>query len=239
MKAVILAGGKGTRLAPYTYILPKPLMPVGDRAILEILLRQISRAGIKKVTLAVGYLASLMQAFFRDGSQYGVSLDYAYEEKPLGTAGPLAFIKNLNKTFLVTNGDVLTLLDIADLLQFHQEQGAICTIAMQRRQQKINLGVIEQDEDDVLITGYVEKPSLDYKVSMGIYVFEPAVLNYIPKGEYLDFPDLVHALLNAGEKVVGYLYDGYWRDLGNPEDFTQACLDFETMRDQFLPEELA
>lgn len=236
MKAVILAGGKGTRLAPYTYLLPKPMMPIGDHAILEILLRQISQAGIKKVTLAVGYLAGLMQAFFQDGSQYGVSIDYAYEENPLGTAGPLAFVKDLSKTFLVSNGDVLTLLDIADFLRFHLEQGAICTIAMHQRQQKINLGVIEQHNGDHRVTGYIEKPTLDYKVSMGIYLFEPRVLDYIPKGQYLDFPDLVHKLLDAGEKVIGYPYDGFWRDLGNQEDFAQACLDFESMRSQFLPE---
>ena len=236
MKAVILAGGKGTRLAPYTYVLPKPLMPVGDRAILEILLRQISRAGIHKVTLTVGYLASLMQAFFQDGKQLGLSIDYCYEDHPLGTAGPLAFVKDLQTTFLVSNGDVLTLLDLADFLRFHHEQGGICTIAMHKRQQKVNLGVIEQNNGDHRVTGYIEKPTLDYKVSMGIYCFEPRVLQYIPQGEYLDFPNLVHKLLDAGEKVVGYPYDGYWRDLGNPEDFTQACVDFEAMRSQFLPE---
>lgn len=237
MKAVILAGGKGTRLAPYTYVLPKPMMPVGDKAILEVLLQQISRAGIKKVTLAVGHLASLMQAFFKDGSQYGVKIDYAFEPKPLGTAGPLANVAGLDKTFLVTNGDVLTLLDFTDFLKFHQQQGGICTIAMHKRQEKINLGVIEQDNGEYVVTGYVEKPTLNYKVSMGLYLFEPRVLDYIPKGEHLDFPDLVHKLLAAGERVIGYPFEGYWRDLGNPQDFTQACDDFETMRSQFLPEE--
>lgn len=236
MKAVILAGGKGTRLAPFTYVLPKPLMPIGDRAILEVLLKQISRTGIKRVTLAVGYLASLIQAFFGDGSQYGLEIDYAYEETPLGTAGPLAFVPGITKTFLVSNGDVLTLLDFADFLRFHQEQGAICTIAMHQRQEKINLGVIEQNNGDLRVTGYVEKPTLNYKVSMGIYIFEPRVLDYIPRGQYLDFPDLVHKLLDAGEKVVGYPYDGYWRDLGNPEDFNQACADYESMRSQFWGE---
>ena len=234
MKAVILAGGRGTRLAPYTYVLPKPMMPVGDRAILEILLRQMKRAGINHVVLTVGHLASLMQAFFQDGEQFDLNITYSFEPKPLGTAGPLSLVPNLDRTFLVTNGDVLTLLDINDLFEFHRQQGGICTIAMHERQVKVELGVIET-EDDYNIKGYIEKPSFDFKVSMGMYVFEPEVLNYIPEGDYLDFPDLIHKLLDAGEKVVGYPFDGYWMDLGNPEDYAQANQDFERMRGQFLP----
>jgi len=235
MKAVILAGGRGTRLAPYTYVLPKPMMPVGDRAILEILLRQMKRVGIDHVVLTVGHLAGLMQAFFQDGEQFDLDITYSFEPKPLGTAGPLAMVPDLDQTFLVSNGDVLTLLNINDLITFHKDQGGICTIAMHERQVKIELGVIESGEDN-RVTGYVEKPSFDFKVSMGMYVFEPEVLNYIPEGEYLDFPDLIHKLLNAGEKVIGYPFDGYWMDLGNPEDYAQANRDFERMRGQFLPE---
>jgi len=235
MKAVILAGGRGTRLAPYTYVLPKPMMPVGDRAILEILLRQMKRTGINHVVLTVGHLAGLMQAFFQDGEQFDLDITYSFEPKPLGTAGPLAMVPDLDKTFMVSNGDVLTLLNINDLITFHKDQGGICTIAMHERQVKIELGVIESGEDN-RVTGYVEKPSFDFKVSMGMYVFEPEVLNYIPEGEYLDFPDLIHKLLNAGEKVIGYPFDGYWMDLGNPEDYAQANRDFERMRGQFLPE---
>lgn len=236
MKAVILAGGRGTRLAPYTYVLPKPMMPIGDRAILEILLRQLKRAGINQIVLTVGHLAGLMQAFFQDGQQYDLDITYSYEAKPLGTAGPLALVPNLDETFLVSNGDVLTLLNFNDFLNFHRQQGAICSIAMHERQVHIDLGVIEQNNGEYVITGYVEKPTLDYRVSMGIYIFEPRVLDYIPKNEYLDFPDLVKILLANGERIVGYPYSGYWRDLGNPEDYAQACLDFEQMRSQFLPE---
>lgn len=236
MKAVILAGGRGTRLAPYTYVLPKPMMPIGDRAILEILLRQLKRAGINQIVLTVGHLAGLMQAFFQDGQQYDLDITYSYEAKPLGTAGPLALVPNLDETFLVSNGDVLTLLNLNDFLNFHRQQGAICSIAMHERQVHIDLGVIEQNNGEYVITGYVEKPTLDYRVSMGIYIFEPRVLDYIPKNEYLDFPDLVKILLANGERVVGYPFSGYWRDLGNPGDYTQACLDFEQMRSQFLPE---
>lgn len=236
MKAVILAGGRGTRLAPFTYVLPKPMMPVGDKPILEILLRQIKHAGIQQIVLTVGHLAGLMQAFFQDGQQYDLDITYSFEPKPLGTASPLALVPDLTETFLVCNGDVLTLININDLIKFHHEQGGICTIAMHKRQFKVDLGVIEQTNGDFEIIGYVEKPILDYKVSMGIYIFEPAILKYIPKDEYLDFPNLVHILLAAGERVIGYPYDGYWMDLGNPDDFAQANRDFETMRSQFLPE---
>ncbi len=236
MKAVILAGGRGRRLAPYTYVLPKPMMPIGDRAILEILLRQMKRAGINHIVLTVGHLSGLMQAFFQDGTQWDLDITYSFEAKPLGTAGPLALVPNLDKTFIVSNGDVLTLLNFNDFLNFHQEQGGICTIAMHERQVHIDLGVIEQNNGEHLITGYVEKPTLQYRVSMGIYIFEPRVLDYIPNNEYLDFPDLVKILLANGERVVGYPFSGYWRDLGNPGDYTQACLDFEQMRSQFLPE---
>jgi len=212
------------------------MMPIGDRAILEILLRQMKRAGINHIVLTVGHLSGLMQAFFQDGTQWDLDITYSFEAKPLGTAGPLALVPNLDKTFIVSNGDVLTLLNFNDFLNFHQEQGGICTIAMHERQVHIDLGVIEQNNGEHLITGYVEKPTLQYRVSMGIYIFEPRVLDYIPNNEYLDFPDLVKILLANGERVVGYPFSGYWRDLGNPGDYTQACLDFEQMRSQFLPE---
>jgi len=236
MKAIILAGGKGTRLAPYTHILPKPMMPIGDRAILEVILSQFSRAGISEVTLAVGHLASLMQAFFGDGSRFNLKITYALEEKPLGTAGPLAFVEGLSDTFLVSNGDVLTTLDINKLITFHREQKAVCTIASHQRTHKIELGVIEHAEGSCWVNGYIEKPTRNFLVSMGIYVFEPKVLEYIPKGEYFDFPSLVNALLSANEPVACFPYDGYWRDLGNRDDYLAAYEDFENMRSQFLAE---
>ncbi len=236
MKAVILAGGRGTRLAPYTYVLPKPMMPIGEYTILEILLRQLKRGGVNHIVLTVGHLAGLMQAFFQDGAQFDLDITYSFEPKPLGTAGPLVLVPDLDRTFLVSNGDVLTLLDINDFFKFHHEQGGICTIAMHERQHKVNLGVIDLDPSNYQVTDYHEKPVLDYKVSMGMYIFEPRVLDYIKSGEYLDFPDLVCKLLAAGEKVVGYPYSEYWMDLGNHEDYTQANKDFDSMRSQFLPE---
>jgi len=234
MKAVVLAGGKGARLAPYTRILPKPLMPIGDMPILEVLMMQMKTAGIDDIVLTVGHLSELLRAFFQDGSQFGVNISYSYEKCPLGTAGPIALIDGLEETFLVTNGDVLTTLNLRDLIHFHREQKAAATIAVHQRQTKIDLGVIKWN-GNFEIKGYVEKPVYDYTVSMGVYVFEPSVLSYIPREEYLDFPDLVKKLLTAGEKVSGYRFNGYWEDLGRPDDYERASRDFENMREQFLP----
>ncbi|HLO29486.1 MAG TPA: sugar phosphate nucleotidyltransferase [Anaerolineales bacterium] len=235
MKAVVLAGGKGSRLAPYTKILPKPLMPISDMPILEVILLRLKAAGINEVVLTVGHLSELLRAFFRDGNQFGINITYSYEECPLGTAGPIALVDGLNETFLVTNGDVLTTLDLCDLIRFHREQKAMATIAAHHRQSKIDLGVIEKD-GNCQITGYIEKPVYDFLVSMGIYVFEPAVLSYITPGQYLDFPNLVQKLLAAGERVVAYPFNGYWEDLGRPDDYERASQDFEKMRAEFLPE---
>lgn len=236
MKAVVLAGGKGTRLAPYTKILPKPLMPIGDMPILEVMLKQMKRAGVTDVILTVGHLANLLRTFFMDGRQWGMNISYSYEEKPLGTAGPLALIQGLDSTFLVTNGDVLTTLDLRDLLAFHKSQGGIATIAVHKRQVKIDLGVVQWDGNNRIVN-YIEKPTYDYTVSMGVYVFEPDVMKFIPFNMYLDFPELVLKMIAAGEKVVGYAFDGYWMDLGRADDYTQAADDFASMRSQFLPEE--
>jgi len=233
MKALVLAGGKGTRLVPYTKILPKPLMPIGDMPILEILLRQMQRAGIDDVVLTVGHLAGLLQAFFQDGSQLGLRISYSFEDKPLGTAGPLSLVSGLDDTFLVANGDVLTTLDLRDLVDYHHQRGAAATIATHARKVNIDLGVIQFDDDNRLV-GYIEKPTYDLQVSMGIYVFEPRVLQYIEYKKYLDFPDLVLRLIEAGELVVGYPFTGYWQDLGRADDYEQAIQDFESLRGDIL-----
>jgi len=236
MKAIVLAGGKGRRLEPYTRIIPKPLMPIGDMPILEVLLRQMKRADITDVVLTVGYLADYMKLFFQNGQKLGLNITYSHESKPLGTAGPLALVDGLEDTFLVSNGDVLTTMDMRKLIEFHKAQNAAATISTHTRKVSIDLGVVVPGNDHN-ITGYIEKPTYDYLVSMGIYVFEPRVLSYIPKDEYLDFPDLVKHLLDAGEKVSSYQFNGYWQDLGRPDDYERASLDFEEMRSQFLPEE--
>jgi NDP-mannose synthase len=236
MKAVVLAGGKGTRLAPYTKILPKPLMPIGDMPILEILLRQMNRYGIDEVILTVGHLSHLMCAFFQDGRQFGIKIRYSFEECPLGTAGPLSLIEGLDDTFFVSNGDVLSTLNYQDLLAYHRHCGGIATVAAHARKVHIDLGVIQRNDKNEII-GYLEKPSYDYYVSMGIYIFEPRVLSYIPYNSYLDFPDLVLKLISAGERVVSYPYDGYWMDLGRVDDYEQAVKDFESLRPQILGDE--
>jgi NDP-sugar pyrophosphorylase family protein len=235
VKAVVLAGGKGARLAPYTKILPKPLMPIGDMPILEILLRQMKQAGVQEVVITVGHLAQLLQAFFQDGSQLGLKIQYSYEDHPLGTAGPLSLIEGLEEPFLVTNGDVLTTLNLQDLVAAHRKSGAAATIAMHDRHVKVDLGVLQLDNSNN-VSGYIEKPTYDFNVSMGIYVFEPDVLSYIPHNQYMDFPDLILELLQNGRKVYGFPFDGYWQDLGRPDDYEQAVRDFEGIRSQILGE---
>ena len=234
MRAILLAGGKGTRLAPYTTILPKPLMPIDDQPILEIVIRQLVHAGFDEITLAVGHLAELLAAYFGDGSKLGVQLAYSREETPLGTAGPIALVPNISDTFLVMNGDVLNTLDYATLLSYHRKRGAIATLVAYTRSEKIDLGVLESDDDDWLIN-YVEKPTYQYNVSAGIYVFEPSILSYIPYGRRLDLPDLVLELVKQGEKVNIYKFDGYWLDIGHPDDYVKAVQEFQANRKKFLP----
>lgn len=231
MKAVILAGGKGTRLRPYTTAFPKPLMPVGDKPILEIIVRQLKLHGIDEIVMAVGHLAELIMTFFGDGSKFGLKIKYSREDKPLGTAGPLSLLKDeLTETFLVMNGDILTTLNYSDLIEYHKKNKAIATIALNKRDVYIDFGVVELDEDSN-IADYIEKPTLHYLVSMGIYVFEPKVLKYIPNNKKFDFPDLVKRLISAGEKVKGYIYDGYWLDIGRPEDYERACNEIDKIYD--------
>ena len=237
MKAVILAGGKGTRLAPYTTIFPKPLVPLGHRPILDIIIRQLAHYGFRKIILNVGYLSELITAYFQNANSHPPVIDLTYfkEHEPMGTAGALGMIPNLDETFLVMNGDILTSMDYSKLVAYHKDNGGILTIGMHRKQVKIDLGVIEAGEDN-LLTGYIEKPVKEYRVSMGVYVYEPAVLKYIEPGTYLDFPTLVLRLLDQGKKVVGYLCDDFWLDIGCYEDYVQAQNEFEEMKDIFLPE---
>ncbi|MBC8264036.1 MAG: NTP transferase domain-containing protein [Anaerolineales bacterium] len=234
MKAVILAGGRGTRLIPYTTILPKPLMPIGDRPILDIVIQQLRHHGFSDITLAVGYLAELLMAYFGKGERFGVKITYSREEKPLGTAGPLSLIPDLTDRFLLMNGDVLTALNYSDMLIHHQASGSISTVAVYPRDVKIDLGVVEYD-GQCRLTSYTEKPTHHYRVSMGIYVFEPRVLDFIHPNERLDLPDLMKRLMAAGETVNCYPYDGYWLDIGRPDDYQHAVADFEQLADELLP----
>lgn len=234
MRAVILAGGKGARLAPYTTVLPKPLMPIGDMPILEIVLRQLARRGFKDITLAVGYLAELLMAYCGDGGKFGVKINYSREEEPLGTAGPISLIPNLNETFLVMNGDLLSTLDYSAMWKYHKERGAIATLASYRREVKIDLGVIESENG--WVKDYIEKPTYQYAVSTGIYIFEPEVLQCIERGKKLDLPELVLRLMKQGKKVNVYDFDGYWLDIGRHDDYETAMDEFAAHRKDFLPE---
>lgn len=223
MKAVILAGGKGRRLAPFTVAFPKPLVPVGDRAVLEILIRRLVSCGIREIILSVDHLAELLMAYVEGHPTLRSLARYRFvrDREPSGTAGPLARIDGLDDTFLVTNGDVLTSLDFGELVNFHRRSGAALTIAVHRKSIKLQLGVLDISPDGQ-VHAYTEKPELHYDVSMGVYVYEPRARAMIRPGEYLDFPDLVQRLLAAGERVVAYRTDAYWLDIGNPDDYARA-----------------
>lgn len=236
-RAVILAGGKGTRLRPYTTVIPKPLMPVGERPILDIVLRQLKHYGFGRVTISTGYLAELIESFFGDGSGVGIPVDYVREDEPLGTAGALALVDGLDDDFLVMNGDVLTDMDYRALLAAHSESDAAATIATHGKDIQVSLGVLrfDDDSDASRLTGYDEKPTLSYEASMGVYCFSPRARAQIEPGERLDFPDLVLRLIGAGEIVRGRRSDSFWLDIGRPEDYEQAQEDFDRLSDRFLP----
>ena len=239
-RAVILAGGKGSRLAPYTTVLPKPLLPVGDKAILDVVVHQLEDGGFNDITLAVGYLAHLVRAVMGDGSRHGVAIDYQEEAEPLGTVGPLATIDRLDDSFLVMNGDVLTALSYRKFLEIHRESGNVLTVASHRRTVRTEYGVLHHDGmagQTRLVTGFEEKPEIPYVVSMGVYAMEPRALEFVAEGEYLDLPDLVLRLIEAGEPVGSYLYDGYWLDIGRHDDYEKAIMEFEQLRHMFLNEE--
>jgi NDP-sugar pyrophosphorylase family protein len=233
-RAVILAGGRGSRLAPYTTVLPKPLLPVGDRAILDVVVRQLHRTGFDDLTIAVGHLAHLIAAVFGDGSGHGVRIAYHEEQTPRGTAGPLASIEGLDETFLMLNGDVLTTLDFRALLDAHRAAGNALTIATHRREVFIDYGVLHTDGANRLVA-YEEKPTLPYTVSMGVYALEPSVRAHVPADRPFDLPDLVNALLAAGEPVGSYPYDGYWLDIGRHDDYEQAIAEFDGLLPRLLP----
>jgi NDP-sugar pyrophosphorylase family protein len=238
MRAVILAGGEGTRLAPYNTIFPKPLVPLGERPILDILIHQLAHYGFDDITLSLGYLAELIQAYFRDGSPTvdNAKIHFVREDKPLGTVGSLKLLPSTDESFLVMNGDVLTTLDFGALFKHHCESDSELTIATQRKQVKLDLGVMEMNADNELV-GFREKPEFDYLVSMGVYVYKPSALDYITKGEHLDLPDIVHMMLRDKRKIVGYPSDDYWLDLGSHVDYGRAQDEFEQMRHQLIPGE--
>jgi NDP-mannose synthase len=228
MRAVVLAGGLGMRLRPFTTILPKPLLPIGDRPILEVILRQLRRAGFEKVDLCVGHLGDLIRVYFSEGTVLpdGLELDWHWEPgEPLGTAGALRVVPGLDDTFLAMNGDILTTLDYAAFMEHHRASEAALTIAVQGRRVEVDLGVLELS--DTVVTGYREKPTLRYDVSMGIYAYEPRALEYLPADGPCQFPELVQRLLDAGEHVCAYQSHADWFDIGTVGEYERAVAELE------------
>lgn len=232
-RAVILAGGKGTRLRPYTIVLPKPLMPIGEYPILEVVVRQLVRAGFDRITMAVNHQAELIKAFFGDGAKWGIAIDYSLEDKPLGTMGPLRLIPDLPEHFLVMNGDVLTDLDFASFHASHMTAGSLFTVSSHRREQVIDYGVLETDGHRCLI-GFREKPKTEYEVSMGVYMVSRKAVDFVPQGTPYGFDNLMLDLIAAKQKVAVRSFDGYWLDIGRPDDYLQAIEEFEAMKSRFI-----
>jgi NDP-sugar pyrophosphorylase family protein len=229
--AVILAGGKGTRLRPYTAVLPKPLVPVAERPILELVIRQLARNGFTRIDLSVGHLGGLIKAYLDHVDlPDDLELRYWWEDEPLGTAGALTRIEGLDQPFLAMNGDVLTTLDFAQLMRFHNGHDAGLTIATHRQKVDIDLGVIESD--DGFVTDYVEKPTMRFDVSMGVYVYDPDVLPLIPDRRF-DFPDVVNAMLEADRKVATYTGPGLWFDIGTVGEHERAVAEIEAHPELF------
>jgi NDP-mannose synthase len=232
---VVLAGGTGTRLRPYTTVLPKPLMPVGEMPVLEILLRRLAAAGFVRINLAVGYLAELIEAYFRDGERLGVELVYWRETQPLGTAGPIAEMELTEDRVLVMNGDLLTTLDFAPFLEGHVASGAAASLAVRSREVPIDFGVVHVDGGDV--ASFEEKPVITYDVSMGVYAFERRVVELIPHGLKYDFPDLLNEVLERGWPVHAHRSSDFWLDIGRMDDYELAQERFNELRGELLPEQ--
>jgi NDP-sugar pyrophosphorylase family protein len=235
MHVAILAGGRGVRLRPYTTALPKPLVPIGgEYAILDIILQQLSAQGFTRVTLAIGHLGSLIRAFVGDGSRWRIDVDYAEEDKPLSTIGPLLnFLEELPEHFLVMNGDLLTDLDYSSLLRAHVHSGAPLTVATYQRRVKIDFGTLETVDGEIV--KFQEKPTLRYGVSMGVYAMSRNTLARYPKNVPFGFDDLVLDLLDKKAGPKSYHFDGYWLDIGRPDDYDEANDSFADLRTRLLP----
>jgi NDP-sugar pyrophosphorylase family protein len=232
-RVVILAGGKGARLRPYTIVLPKPLMPIGEFPILEVIVRQLVDYGFTHITMAVNHQAEIIKAFFQDGQRWGIRIDYSLEDTPLGTMGPLRLIDDLPENFLVMNGDILTDLDFAAFHDTHVQSGSVFTISSMCRQHRIDYGVLDTNGSGCL-TGFREKPEVDYEVSMGVYMVNKDALQYIPPAIPFGFDTLMLKLLELQRRVDVRPFSGYWLDIGRPDDYAKAIDEFESMRARFL-----
>ncbi|WP_422926543.1 sugar phosphate nucleotidyltransferase [Singulisphaera sp. PoT] len=239
MQAVILAGGKGTRLRPFTHVFPKPLMPLGEAdpmPIIEVVLRQLSRFGFRDVTVITGYLTELIEAFCGTGRKFGTRLQYRRETTPLGTAGGLTLLDRPTEPVLVMNGDILTTLDYRAMYDFHRERGAAVTIASYPRQVRIDFGVLEFANDPHILAGYREKPEYSFQVSMGVYILDPIAWDFLTPGQPLLMPDLIESMRKVGHTVHCFKQPCYWLDIGRHDDYATANDIFETRRTAFLGE---
>ena len=233
LQAVILAGGRGRRLLPYTTVLPKPLMPVGEYPILEVILRQLERAGFSDVVICTGHLHEIIRAYLAQSSHPGLAIRFTHEEEPLGTIGPLRLIGDLADTFLVMNGDILTDLSYRKLVEAHQEKKGIATIATYHRDVNVDFGVLEHDNGG-RIRAFREKPTYSFDVSMGIYVFQKEILGYVPEGRAFGFDELMLAMIAGDAPVYSFPHHGYWLDIGRPDDYERSIAEFERYRDLFM-----
>tara|TARA_Y100001968_G_scaffold313471_1_gene337725 strand:- start:49 stop:753 length:705 start_codon:yes stop_codon:yes gene_type:complete len=231
-RAVILAGGIGSRLRPYTVVMPKPLMPIGEYPILELVIKQLGKNNFDHITLCVNHQANLFRTFFGDGSKWNIKIDYSEEKETLGTMGPLKLINDLPENFLVMNGDILTDLDYSNFYTKHENNKDIFTISSHIREHKVDYGVLNSNENNYL-EGFTEKPMQSYLVSMGIYMLSKSVLDYIPNGTF-GFDQLMLKLIQSGEHVKVEEFGGYWLDIGRPDDYMQAIDDFESMKKIFI-----
>lgn len=223
--AVILAGGKGTRLRPYTVAIPKPLVPVAGKPILEIIIIQLAKQGFKRLIITVNHQADIIMAYFGDGRKWGIKIEYSLEDTPLGTMGPIKLVQDLPDHFLVMNGDVLSDIGYADFLERHIKSEKIFSIASFRRTQKNDYGIL--DVKDNILIGFREKPEVQFVVSMGIYAVSKKATEYIPADQYFGFDMLMNSFLEKKMEVAIYEHVGYWMDIGRPEDYTKADSDIE------------
>ncbi|MFH1755621.1 MAG: sugar phosphate nucleotidyltransferase [Candidatus Latescibacterota bacterium] len=226
MKAVIMAGGLGTRLKPFTHIIPKPLLPVGEKSVLEITIQKLTEQGCEEIILAVHYKSDLFESYFGDGSKFGIKISYSKEKQRLGTAGPLKLAAPyLSAPFLVMNGDILTNMDCNKLRQFHTKNKADLTLVTKKIQLPLHYGVVEKKDDKIL--GIKEKPIVEAEISAGIYFVNTDVLEFIPADERFDMTDLMRDLIAAGKQVYAYPLEDYWLDIGQMEDYQKAQEDFK------------
>jgi len=222
LRAVIQAGGKGARLKPYTLVLPKPMMPVGERPVIEILLRWLRRNDVHEAFVTTGHLGHLIRTLCGDGRRWDMHIQYTEEAEPLGTVGALNLIREkLDGTFLVLNGDLITDLDLRAFLRFHRAHRDELTIAVSETRVPVNMGVFEYEKDG-RVSEFREKPTLSYAANMGIYCMEPGILDLIPRGVPYGFDDLMYRMLDEGRPAHVYRHNGQFMDIGRPEDFARA-----------------